>query len=195
MRFNGFSGFAQISALIAIILFCSVYSICYASGKSDSERIDLESLEYNRAFFDKKKDPIFAGMLSWYMPGLGQYYSGEIVKGTAFIVTEYALTIGAIFYFLNFDFAAGGGTGFKINIDAKRTDLGVVETSRRNVFIGIMSMVFVIHLINVADAVGSAKDFNIELEKKRLQLRKKYPNLKIGYDSNRSFYIGLERQL
>lgn len=195
MRFNGFSGFTQISALIAIIVFCSVYSICYASGKSDSERIDLESLEYNRAFFDKKKDPIFAGMLSWYMPGLGQYYSGEILKGTAFIVTEYALTIGAIFYFLNFDFAAGGGTGFKINIDAKRTDLGVVETSRRNVFIGIMSMVFVIHLINVADAVSSAKDFNVELERKRLRLRRKYPYLKIGCDSNRSFYIGLERQL
>lgn len=195
MRCNGFSGFAQITALIAIMVFCSVYSLCYASGKSDSEEIDLESLEYNRAFFDKKKDPIFAGMLSWYMPGLGQYYSGEIVKGTAFIVTEYALTIGAIFYFLNFDFAAGGGTGFKINIDAKRTDLGVVETSRRNVFIGIMSMVFVIHLINVADAVSSARDFNVELEKKRLRLRRKYPHLKIGCDSNRSFYIGLERQL
>ncbi len=195
MRLDGFSGFAMISALIAIMVFCSVCSICHASNIKDGERIDLENLEYNRAFFDKKKDPIFAGMLSWYMPGLGQYYSGDVLKGTAFLVTEYTLTIGAIFYFLNFDFAAGGGTGFKVNIDAKRTDLGVVETSRRNVFIGVMSLVFVIHLFNVADAVGSAKSYNVELQKERLRLRKKYPNLKIGCDSNRGFYIGFEKLL
>ncbi|HDP79367.1 MAG TPA: hypothetical protein ENN21_00835, partial [Spirochaetes bacterium] len=35
----------------------------------------MELPEYDSVFFIKKKDPILAGMLSWYMPGLGQYYS------------------------------------------------------------------------------------------------------------------------
>jgi TM2 domain-containing membrane protein YozV len=99
------------------------------SEKARQEEI-LRSLEYNKYFFERKRDPVFAGILSWYVPGLGQYYSGEIWKGTAFLVSEYTLMLCAVFYFLNFDFNAGGGTGFKISVDAKRTDLGVVETSR-----------------------------------------------------------------
>jgi hypothetical protein len=180
----------RIGSASIVILLC-LHSLSYSKPRVEREDF-LEKLEYDQAFFEKKRDPIFAGMLSWYMPGLGQFYSGEILKGTFFLVTEYSLTIGAIFYFLNFDFAAGEGSGFRINVDDKRADLGVVKTSRRNVFIGIMSLVLVIHLFNVADAVYSARNYNVELERKRLELRKKYPTLKIGCDDKRSFYIGLE---
>jgi hypothetical protein len=44
-----------------------------------------EELDYNNVFFMKKRDPIFAGMLSWYVPGLGQYYSGQYVKARSFL--------------------------------------------------------------------------------------------------------------
>ena len=159
-------------------------------GRTDVET--LQNLEYNSAFFERKRDPILAGILSWYVPGLGQYYSGKIWKGTAFLVTEYSLTIGAIFYFMNFDFSAGGKTGFKVNVDAKRTDLGVVETSRRNVFYGIMSLVAVVHLYNISDAVSSARGFNGELEMERRRLRKAYPFIYTGGDEKRSIYLGMQ---
>lgn len=160
------------------------------SAPSDSE---LRSIEYNRYFFERKRDPVFAGILSWYVPGLGQFYSGEVVKGTAFLVTEYTLAICAIFYFLNFDFNAGGGSGFHINIDAKRSDLGVVETSRRNVFMGVMSLVAVIHLYNISDAVSSARAFNEELDRRRIRLRNEYPFLFTSSDSTGSTYIGIQQ--
>ncbi len=152
----------------------------------------LEQLEYQRAFFERKKDPILAGILSWYVPGLGQYYSGEIGKGTIFLLTEYTLTLSAILYFVNFDFSAGGKSGFKINIDAKRSDLGVVETSRRNVFIGVMSLVALIHLYNISDAVQSARIFNVNLEKDQKRLKEIYPFIFTNSEEKRSVYFGLQ---
>jgi hypothetical protein len=160
--------------------------------KSEKDQSTLENLEYDRYFFEKKKDPIFAGILSWYVPGLGQYYSGEIIKGTTFLVVEYGLIIGAVFYFLNFDFAAGSGSGFNIKVDAKRTDLGFVETSRRNVFIGIMAIVFGIHLYNISDAVKSARNANVEMEKRRIKLKELYPFLDISCNDGRRMNVGLE---
>lgn len=155
----------------------------------------IDDIEYSPYFFERRRDPIFAGFLSWYVPGLGQYYSGRIWKGTAFLVTEYTLLFCAIFYFLDFDFSAGNGSGFQIHADAKRTDLGVVETSRRNVFIGMLSVVFMIHLYNVSDAVQSAKDFNRELEIKRRELQRRYPSIYTGYNETRSVYIGFQHPL
>lgn len=157
-----------------------------------SEMKILEQLEYQQAFFERKRDPILAGILSWYVPGLGQYYSGEIGKGTIFLLTEYTLTLSAILYFINFDFSAGGKSGFKINIDAKRTDLGVVETSRRNVFVGVMSLVALIHLYNISDAVQSARTFNGNLERERKRLRETYPFIFTNSEEKRSVYFGFK---
>jgi TM2 domain-containing membrane protein YozV len=157
-----------------------------------SELKALEAIEYQRAFFERKRDPILAGILSWYVPGLGQFYSDEIAKGAFFLITEYTLTLSAILYFVNFDFSAGGKSGFKINIDAKRSDLGVVETPRKNVFIGIMSLVALIHLYNISDAVQSARIFNLNLETERKRLRDTYPFIFTNSDEKRSVYFGLQ---
>jgi len=186
------------AVLIAVLLFQAqpVFSaIPSANLQSATEQPTLEDLEYNPYFFERRRDPIFAGFLSWYVPGLGQYYSGKIWKGTAFLVTEYTLLFCAIFYFLDFDFSAGNGSGFQIHADAKRTDLGVVETSRRNVFIGMLSVVFLIHLYNVSDAVQSAKDFNRELEIKRRELQRRYPFMSSYNNDTRSIYIGFQHPL
>jgi TM2 domain-containing membrane protein YozV len=186
----------------AVIIIIILFQTQHLLSAPASPRIEsgpgssaLEDLEYNPYFFERRRDPIFAGFLSWYVPGLGQYYSGRIWKGTAFLVTEYTLLFCAIFYFLDFDFSAGNGSGFQIRADAKRTDLGVVETSRRNVFIGMLSVVFLIHIYNVSDAVQSAKDFNNELEIKRRELQRKYPFVYTSNFETRSMYIGFQHPL
>lgn len=176
-------------SLMVVVLLCCLLPTSSFSAPAHENVPGIEKLEYERAFFEKKRDPVFSGMLSWYMPGLGQYYCGEVYKGTFFLITEYVLVIGAIFYFMDFDFAAGGGSGFKVGVDAKRTDLGVIETSRKNVFLGILSLAVVIHIFNVSDAYQSAKTFNQKLEKRRMKLRKKYPDIRIGY-SRRNLYLG-----
>lgn len=164
-----------------------------APKKAPAKEKEWEGLKYDRAFFAVKKDPLFAGMLSWYMPGLGQYYSEEYVKGTVFLVTEYTMVITSIFYFLNFDFSAGGGSGFKINVDAKRTNLGVISTSRKNIFYGVLTVLFLVHLYNVSDAVKSAKKFNADLEEERIKLRQTYPGMKMGREETRDLYFGFGR--
>lgn len=154
-----------------------------------------DELDYNNVFFMKKRDPIFAGMLSWYVPGLGQYYSGQYVKGTVFLVTEYSIVIGALFYFMNFDFSAGGDSGLSLKVDARRTDLGVVETSRRNVFIGLMATAGLLHLYNVSDAVMSARDYNRSLDRRRQQMREKYPEINFDYEKGKGVSIGIRKRL
>ncbi|HSV98073.1 MAG TPA: hypothetical protein VLM75_14220 [Spirochaetota bacterium] len=165
-------------------------------AKAAQQRSGLyEEIDYNNVFFLKKRDPIFAGMLSWYVPGLGQFYSAEYVKGTVFLVTEYSIVIGALFYFLNFDFSAGGGSGLSLKVDARRTDLGVVETSRRNVFIGLMAAAGLLHLYNVSDAVLSARDFNQSLDRRRQQMREKYPEINFDYERGQGVSIGIRKRL
>ncbi len=170
----------------------SLYALDPAQGADGKPMLD--SMEYDSVLFAKKLDPIFSGMLSWYMPGLGQYYSGEYLKGTIFLVTEYTLVFAAIFYYLDFDFAAGTGNGFSLKVDAKRTDLGVVETSRRNVFFGLIGCAVMLHLYDVYDAVMSARSYNSRLEKSRLQYRELYPKLNFGFNGT-SVFMGVERAL
>ncbi len=186
--------YTAISIFLTLLLGAGpIFAQPIRSKKAPSADIEtLKNLDYDSAFFERKRDPILAGILSWYVPGLGQYYSGNIWKGTAFLITEYTLTLGALFYFLNFNFSAGSGTGFKVNVDAKRTDLGVVETSRKNIFAGIMSLVLVIHIYNVSDAVKSARVFNGELEMRRKNLHKAYPFIYTNIEKERSVYLGMQ---
>jgi hypothetical protein len=180
---------------IACLLFSTASGFAQQK-KSDPKKAEtFESLEYDNVFFTKKRDPVFAGMLSWYIPGLGQYYSERYFKGTFFLITEYALLLGGLFYFLNVDFAVGGDSGFNLKVDVERTDLGVVETSSRNVFYAVLGIVAVMHLYNISDAVMSARSFNRGLDRERKKLKKKFPGLELSYDGGKNFYIGAKSAL
>lgn len=144
-----------------------------------------------KVLFEKKKDPLFAGILSFYMPGLGQFYSDEKLKGALFLVTEYTIVIGSIFYFLDFNFKAGSDSGFNLGIDAKRTDLGVISTQRKHLFYATFAALSVIHIYNVIDAVQSADSFNTSLQEKRQEMIKKHPQLNFGYNGDGGMYLGL----
>lgn len=190
-------GLRRLVACVSIA--CLLFST--ASGFAQQKKTDpkkaeaFESLEYDNVFFTKKRDPVFAGMLSWYIPGLGQYYSERYIKGTFFLITEYALLLGGIFYFLNFDFAVGGDSGFNLKVDVERTDLGVVETSSRNIFYAVLGVVTVMHLYNISDAVMSARAFNRGLDRERKKLKKKFPGLELSHDGGKNFYIGVKGAL
>ncbi len=202
---SGFWAFRAASFLLVAALLTGVAAdAAYAQARTPARgpaRTDetksgfYDELDYNNVFFLKKRDPIFAGMLSWYVPGLGQYYSGQYAKGTIFLVTEYSIVIGALFYYLNFDFAAGTGSGFSLKMDARRTNLGVVETSRRNIFVGLLVLTGAMHLYNVSDAVLSARDFNRSLDRRRQNMRDGYPELNFDYEHGKGVSIGIQKRL
>lgn len=177
--------------LIAIML--SVQNPLYAQTKKKEaipQELSLTDDEI-KVLFEKKKDPLFAGILSFYMPGLGQFYCDEKLKGAIFLVTEYTIIIGSLFYFLDFNFKAGSDSGFNLGIDAKRTDLGVISTRRKNLFYVTLTTLSVIHVYNIIDAVKSAGSFNASLHQKRQELIKKYPGLNFGYNPDGGMYFGL----
>ncbi len=165
----------------------------YSQTKKKEATIQELSLSDDeiKVLFEKKKDPLFAGILSFYMPGLGQFYSDEKLKGAIFLVTEYTIVIGSLFYFLDFNFKAGSDSGFNLEIDAKRTDLGVISTKRKNLFYTTLATLSVIHVYNIIDAVKSAGSFNASLQEKRQELIKKYPKLNFGYNTKGGMYFGL----
>ena len=177
--------------LIAIML--AVQSPLYAQTMKKHtapQELSLTDDEI-KVLFEKKKDPLFSGILSFYMPGLGQFYSDEKLKGALFLVTEYTIVIGSFFYFLDFNFKAGSDSGFNLGIDAKRTNLGVISTQRKNLFYITFATLSVIHIYNIIDAVQSAGSFNASLQEKRQELIKKYPQLNFGYNGDGGMYFGL----
>ena len=181
--------------LLTIIMLTFPASRARAQAVNDDAPLSEQEEYETMVLLEQKKDPLFAGILSMYMPGLGQYYSGEVIKGTAFLMTEYTLLLGSLLYFLDFNFSAGGDSGFNLGIDAKRTDLGVVSTERKNVFLGMVSVLLIIHAYNISDAVQSAKNYNMWLEEERLRIRKKYPEIQMSYRENGGFFIGFTTRM
>jgi hypothetical protein len=123
-----------------------------------------------------RKDPILSGALSWYVPGLGQMYSGAFLKGAVFFVIEEALLLGTLLTFAELKLDVTGGIDIGLNIKSK-------EHPDRNeqkigLFLGIAFVV--VHFVNVIDAVNTTIRYNKSLE------REFYPD--INYDAERKAY-------
>ncbi len=181
---------------ISAMIFISVpAATAHAQEENDRSPLTAEEEYETMVLLEHKKDPLFAGILSMYMPGLGQYYTGEMVKGTVFLMTEYTLLFGSLLYFLDFNFSAGGDSGFNMRVDAKRTELGGISTERKNIFYGMLSALLVIHAYNISDAVQSAKDYNGWLEEERLRINRKYPEIEMSYRDDGGFFIGFTTRM
>jgi TM2 domain-containing membrane protein YozV len=104
----------------------------------------------------QRKDPILAGALSWYVPGLGQMYSGAIVKGAAFFVVEEALLVSTILTFAEIKLDFTGSIGLGINIKSRSNPDR--EDQKKALIFGISLVA--IHFLNVIDAVNTTRKYN-----------------------------------
>jgi hypothetical protein len=123
-----------------------------------------------------RKDPILAGALSWYVPGLGQMYSGAFLKGAAFFVVEEALLLSTVLTFAELKVDVTGGVDIGLNIKSKEHPDR--DEQKVGVFLGITFIV--VHFINVIDAVNTTIRYN------RSQESSFYPE--VNYDVQRSAY-------
>jgi hypothetical protein len=130
-----------ISVLILIILIFFLNPLLCIS--SDTDRYT-------------QKDPIFAGALSWYMPGLGQMYAGNLVKGGVFFVVEEALLVGTVLSFAELRLDVTQDINIGLNIKSKD------NPNRKEQRAGIIFGVFFIgvHFLNVIDAVNTTRNYN-----------------------------------
>jgi TM2 domain-containing membrane protein YozV len=104
-----------------------------------------------------RKDPILAGALSWYVPGLGQFYGGAIFKGATFMVVEYALLYSLLITVAEVEVGVSGGISLGINISAKS---GSLSSSEQTTAILLGTTLVVVHFLNIIDAVNTAQQFN-----------------------------------
>ncbi len=103
-----------------------------------------------------RKDPILAGALSWYVPGLGQFYAGAFVKGAIFWVVEETLLVSTILTLAELELNVTGDIGLGLNIKSKENP---AKGERRTALVLGTSLI-VLHFINVVDAVNTTRNYN-----------------------------------
>ena len=152
--------------IVILFLVMVVFTVPYfAYSSNDSNEIPA------------KKDPILAGALSWYVPGLGQIYSEAYIKGAVFWVVEESLIVGTIMSFAN------------LKLDITRAfDLGVVIKSKEKTSISdkrtavlLAVSLVAVHFFNVIDAVNTSLRYNRNIENNY--------SIKVGYDYKQNGYV------
>lgn len=122
----------------------------------------LPALSYSADQYTfSRKDPILAGALSWYVPGLGQIYSGAFLKGVAFFVVEEALLIGTVLTFAELKLDVTGSIDIGLNIKSKESP-GRKE-QRKGIILGVSFII--IHFVDVIDAVNTTRKYNRSFKK------------------------------
>jgi TM2 domain-containing membrane protein YozV len=113
------------------------------------------------ADFQQYKDPILAGALSWYVPGLGQFYGGSIFKGATFMVLEFGLLYGTIISVAEIELGVSGNISLGLKIRSKD---GEVSSAERTTAIVLGTALIVVHFVNIIDAVNTTRKYNRELD-------------------------------
>lgn len=111
---------------------------------------------YSEDIYRSKKDPVLAGALSWYVPGLGQVYGGSVVKGAVFWVTEQVLLYGTILSFAELKLEITRNIDIGLNIASHENPTR--EEKRRALIMG--SVLVIMHFYNIVDAVNTAIKYN-----------------------------------
>ena len=115
------------------------------------------------ADFQQHKDPILAGALSWYVPGLGQFYAGSVIKGATFMVLEFGLLYGTIISVAEIELGVSGNISLGLKIRSKD---GEVSSTERTTAIVLGTTLIVAHFVNIIDAVNTTRKYNSELDRK-----------------------------
>ena len=128
-------------AVILTLLLFTVPALCFS----------IEGETYVR------KDPILAAALSWYIPGLGQLYSGSIIKGALFWVVENSLLVAAVMPFVELKLDVTGNMGVGVNLKSKDN---IFESNEQRVALALGIALAVVHIVNVIDAVNTTRSYN-----------------------------------
>lgn len=139
--------------------------------------VDLDAGEKH-----SRKDPLLAGVLSWYMPGLGQFYAGKYLKGSIFWVVENTLFVSTILTVADIHFSVDKDVGFQLNIKPKEK----LSTRQKTIAISLAISYVAFHIYNVVDAIQTTKNVNAESLEKKEQSRL---NFDYKYVADNNYYM------
>ncbi len=118
-------------------------------GLAEIQRFETEKL------LVKPKDPFIAGLLSWFMMGVGQIYVQEYWKGSIFIATDLANKVALILLVSHINSRYGPSDDEIVNIDWESFD-AVTKVFIVSYLVESLGL----RIYNVVDAVQSAHRFN-----------------------------------
>jgi len=101
-----------------------------------------------------RKDPFIAGLLSWFMMGVGQIYVHEYWKGSLFIAVSFTNKI-LLILLINHINTKYGSSDESVNVNWNSFDTGT-----KVLIIGFLIESLGMRIFNVVDAVQSAHRYN-----------------------------------
>jgi TM2 domain-containing membrane protein YozV len=143
-------------SLIAIIIL-SLFSLAFAQKDKQIQQNNISAVPGNvppPILFEEpeRKDPFIAGVLSWSWSGLGQFYTQNYKKGSAFLLADLAEK-GLLVYML-----------FYISDKYSNSDEDVnwqdISKKDKTIVVGLLFSIFFTRVFSVIDAVDSAHDYN-----------------------------------
>ncbi|MGB4269252.1 MAG: hypothetical protein WBK20_08730 [Spirochaetota bacterium] len=142
-------------SLVAIIIL-SLFSIAFAQKDKQIQQNKESTVQSNATpiIFEEpeRKDPFIAGVLSWSWSGLGQFYTQNYKKGSAFLLADLAEK-GFLVYML-----------FHISDKYSNSDQDVnwenISKKDQTIVVGLLFSIFITRVFSVIDAVDSAHDYN-----------------------------------
>ncbi len=142
--------------LLCLILISIFFTFVY-SGKTQAQRItSYKPVPYETKIvpYTDYKDPFIAGLLSWFMMGIGQFYCKEYTKGSIFIAADLAdkTSLIILISYINSRYSQSDQT---IYINWSAFDPGT-----KVLIISYITLKFGVKIYSVIDAIQSAHKYN-----------------------------------
>lgn len=141
--------------LIALIIV-SMFSPAFAQKDKQIKQNNQAVVQNNvpPIIFEEpeRKDPFIAGVLSWSWSGLGQFYTQNYKKGSAFLLADLAEK-GLLVYMLFYISDRYSDT----DQDVKWSD---ISRKDQTIVVGLLFSIFFTRVFSVVDAVNSAHEYN-----------------------------------
>ncbi len=105
-----------------------------------------------------EKDPFLAGLLSWFMLGIGQIYVGDYTKGSLFIAAGFVDKVALVLLISRINTKYAPSAGEIVNLNWKSFD-----GSTKFLIVSYLVSSFGLRFYSVVDAVHSAHTYNRRL--------------------------------
>ncbi len=137
--------------MILVFLMPFFYQIALSRDFNTDEPVLRETLIEPHPVY---RDPFIAGLLSWFMMGIGQIYCREYTKGSIFIAADLADKASLILLvsYINNKYSQSEKT---IDVNWK-----AFEPGTKVLIISYLTIKFGLRFYNVIDAIQSANEYN-----------------------------------
>jgi len=124
-------------------------------GKYDPSALLAVSYTSDGLFMPGEKDPFLAGLLSWFMLGIGQIYVGDYTKGSMFIAAGFLDKVALVLLISHINTKYAPSSDEIVNLNWKSFD-----GSTKVLIVSYLVSSFGLRFYSVIDAVHSANEYN-----------------------------------